>query len=266
MKIIPYIPKTNNKKMLPLWIKLSILSEDIRLFILDMLFPIKCLGCQTEKEWFCGTCHKKIKIREQQLCPLCEKKITPDGRVCFSCKKETFLAGMLVATSYQDPMVSKMVHLFKYRFIKDLSEPLSEIILKAMQSCELPLPEIIIPIPLHPKRLRWRGFNQSALLAENISKKLLPNSEIRTDDKVLIRKRHTSPQMRIKNHSLRNQNIFDAFAVVDSSKIKDRRILLVDDIATTGSTIFECARVLKNAGAKEVFAVVIARQEYKKKF
>jgi len=229
--------------------------------MLDIFFPINCISCRTENVWLCDTCAKKIKLRDQQVCPLCEKIITPDGRICFACKNKSPLAGMLVSTSYRDPIISKAVHLFKYRFVENLSQPLSEIILKTMRNCELPLPDLVIPIPLHRRRLRWRGFNQSALLAKNIAKDLLPDLEIETSENILIRKRYTPPQMKIKNHSLRNQNVRDAFDISDSLKIKDRRILLVDDVTTTGSTIFECARVLKKNGAKEVFAVVIARQE-----
>ncbi len=85
-------------------------------------------------------------------------------------------------------------------------------------------------------------------------------------ENVLVRKRNTNPQMSIESNLERNQNVYDAFQVTDPKKIKNKKILLIDDVATTGSTIFECAKVLKNAGAKEVWATVIARQEYKKKF
>lgn len=251
--------------MLPLWIKSSIIFKNIKIFALDIFFPINCIGCKTEGVWLCEKCIKKIKIREEQFCPLCEKNITPDGRICFTCKGKSPLTAMLVSTSYQDPTISKAVHFFKYRFVENLSQPLSEIILKTMRNCELPLPDLIIPIPLHRRRLRWRGFNQSALLATELAKSILPGIELPMSDNLLIRKRYTPPQMSIKNHSQRHKNVRDAFTISEPAKIKGQRILLVDDITTTGSTIFECARVLKNDGAKEVFATVIARQEYRRK-
>lgn len=239
--------------------------QKIKFFLLDVLFPIHCLGCQAEDCWLCASCLKKIKLRDQQFCPHCEKIITPDGRSCFACKNKSPLAGLLVATSYQEPLVSKAVHLFKYRFLETLAEPLSQLSLKALRSYELPLPDLILPIPLHPRRLRWRGFNQSWLLAKNLAEKLLPGLDLALADNLLIRQRYTLPQMSLKNHTQRHQNVRDAFTVTDPAKIKAQRILLVDDITTTGSTIFECARILKEAGAKEVYAVVIAKRDHGKK-
>jgi ComF family protein len=239
--------------------------QKIKSFLLDVLFPIHCLGCQAEGRWLCETCLKRIKLRDQQFCPHCEKIITPDGRSCFACKNKSPLAGLLVATSYQEPLASKAVHLFKYRFLETLAEPLSQLILKTLQSYELPLPDLIVPIPLHPRRLRWRGFNQSWLLAKNLAEKLLPGIDLVLADNLLVRKRYTLPQMSLKNHTQRHQNVHEAFTIIDPTKIKARRILLVDDITTTGSTIFECARILKEAGAKEIWAVVIAKRDYGKK-
>jgi len=243
----------------------SKLFENIKLFSLDICFPIRCLGCQTENSWLCEICLQKIQLRDQQVCPVCEKILTPVGQSCFSCKRKSPLAGILVACDYQNQLISQGVHFFKYRFIDRLAEPLAEVMLRAMHGCELPLPELIIPIPLHPRRLRWRGFNQSQLLTAYLAKNLLPNLELETTDKILLRQRYTQPQMKIKNQHHRQQNVYEAFVVHNPEKIRGKKILLVDDIATTGSTIFECARVLKEAGAKEVYAVVIARQGAKKK-
>ena len=248
-----------------LWIKFIVSLKKIKLAMLDVFFPINCLDCGAPSNWLCESCQRKIKRRDQQLCPVCEKNITPDGQVCFACKKKTALTGLLVATSYQQPLISKTVHLFKYRFLAELALPLAELILQAIQTCELPLPDLIIPIPLHPRRLRWRGFNQATLLAQEIANKLLPEVCLEISTDTLIRQRYTLPQMTLKDHRQRNANIQNAFVVTDATKIKNKRILLIDDITTTGSTIFECARVLKKAGAKEIYAAVIARQEYKQK-
>ena len=252
-------------KITPLWIKIAIFLQNLNSLFLDTIFPINCIVCGVENYWLCEVCSKKIKLRDQQFCPLCEKIITPDGQACFACKKKSALSGILVAASYQDPIISKAVHLFKYRFIKELSKPLATLIVRAIQSYELPLPELIIPIPLHPRRLRWRGFNQSTLLAKDVAENLLPDSPLTICTTALVRNRYTLPQMSLRSLHDRNLNISNAFTVSDVSAIENKRILLVDDIATTGSTIFECARILKAAGAKEIYATVIARQEYKQK-
>ncbi|MBA4319189.1 MAG: hypothetical protein C0412_12380 [Flavobacterium sp.] len=160
-----------------------------------------------------------------------------------------------------------MVHLYKYRFAEDLHVPLGKLLIKAILQAEIPIPDYIIPIPLHPRRLRWRGFNQAQLLAEYLGANLTPGLPIPFLNNLLLRQKYTHPQMEIKNYSQRQKNMANAFALnkENESLITGKNVLLVDDIATTGSTLFECARILKMAGAQSVFGVVIARQEFKKK-
>lgn len=239
------------------------LLKKLHQFILDTLFPIRCLSCEKEGQWLCDICFGKIIVKDEQHCPVCEKFFTPDGRTCLACKKKSSLDGLLVAASYQQSSIAKAVHLFKYRFVSDLHIALGNLLVKIMHKTELPLPDLILPVPLHPRRLRWRGFNQSALLANHLANNLLAQNKVICDEKILIRNRYTTPQMGIRDYDSRKANIVGAFSLLPSAKIKNKTILLVDDIATTGFTIFECAKVLKKAGAKEVFAIVIARQETK---
>ncbi|HBO17232.1 MAG: ComF family protein [Candidatus Moranbacteria bacterium GW2011_GWE2_35_2-] len=237
-------------------------KQKIEKFILDTLFPITCLGCQKQSDqWICEHCLKKISLKKDQICPICEKIITPKGEICFSCHKKNSIDGLLVCTSYKEKIISRAVGYFKYRFVKRLSIPLSKIMLEASRNFDLRLPDIIIPIPLHPHRLRWRGFNQSQLLAQYLGKNLTPGFDIPILENNLIRKYYTSPQMKIKNYKERQRNIQNAFTVLQKENIKNKNILLVDDIATTGSTLFECAKILKQSGAKKVFGIVIARQK-----
>lgn len=234
--------------------------KKIHTFVLDALFPACCLGCKKEGAWICEVCFSRIKFNTQQVCPVCEKRNTPDGRICFECMNKKPLDGLLNVSSYQDKLLHKAVHHYKYRFIHDLHVPLGNLLLKAFENSELPLPEIIIPVPLHARRLRWRGFNQATLLAKELGNKLTPNFAIPVLENVLIRQKYTAPQMKIKHHAERQANLANAFAIENPQAIKNKRILLVDDIATTGSTIFECAKVLKQNGARSVFAIVLARQ------
>lgn len=170
-----------------------------------------------------------------------------------------------MASSYQDKIISKAIHLYKYRFVESLCHPLGDIIIKAIRNSELPLPDTIIPVPLHPRRLRWRGFNQSELLARNVLEKIAPGFPIELENNTIGRVRYTQPQMEIKNHSQRRKNIENAFKISRDNikKIRNKRILLIDDVTTTGITLFECAKTLKQSGAKEVYAAVIARQGYR---
>lgn len=240
-----------------------LLANKINEFILDILFPIHCLACKKEGSWLCESCQSKIKIREEHCCPSCERMITPDGRTCLTCKKKSSLDGLIVASSYLQFPIANAVHLFKYRFIGDMHLPLGKLLVRVLQKTEIPLPDIILPVPLHKRRLRWRGFNQAILLAKYLATNLLPQSDLLFAENMLLRSRYTSPQMSINNYQSRKLNIAGAFSLSPNANLKNKTVLLIDDIATTGSTIFECAKVLKQAGAKEVFAIVIARQETK---
>jgi len=246
--------------------KLKIKTLDrISNFILDTLFPIFCISCDKPGVWLCENCLNKISPKTEQLCPYCESKITPNGYTCFDCKEKDSLDGLLVAASYKDKLVSSAVHFYKYRFVEDFSRILGDIILKSIRNSELPLPDVIIPIPLHKRRLRWRGFNQSELIAKRISEKITPGFPISIENNLLERFRYTHPQMEIKNQAKRRKNIEKAFKIPGDKPelVRNKRILLVDDVATTGATIFECAKTLKKSGASEVFAVVVARQGWR---
>lgn len=243
-------------------------------FILDTLFPIHCLYCQKYGEWICEECAKKISLLPVQVCPYCEKTISPNGRICPKCKDKFLskneiwpLDALIVCTRYEKNGVSRLVHCFKYNFIPDLGMPLAKIMCDAFLFHNLPLPDFIIPLPLHPKRLRFRGFNQAEILTDNIAKNLTPGFPLITIPDLLIRKKYTTAQMKIKNYQERQKNVKNIFALnrkVETqhvASLRDKTILLVDDIATTGATLFEVAKVLRSTGVKKIFAIVIARQE-----
>lgn len=246
--------------------------EKIQTFILDTLFPINCLGCGRDGIWLCNECLKRISLLTFQVCPKCEKLITDQGRLCRSCKNNSDLDALVVATKYKESGIDKLVHLYKYKFAEDLHIPLGQIMAKSILRSAIPLPDIIIPVPLHSRRLRWRGFNQSLLLAKYIAENLTPGLDIPIFSDLIIRKKYTPPQMKIGKYSERRKNMQDAFEFNHRSNdfkqlqqlkhCNNYKVLLVDDIATTGATLFECAKVLKQNGAKKVFGAVIARQEF----
>lgn len=242
----------------------------IKTFILDTLFPINCLACGQAGFWFCPDCLKKIPLLNFQVCPQCEKIITTYGQRCLDCKRyapvEPFHLDALVATTnYNENKIAKLIHVYKYNFIQDLSAPLGKLLTQSILKSNLPLPDFIIPVPLHPRRLRWRGFNQAELLAEKVSQQLTPGFNLPILNKLLLRKKYTSPQMQIKKYLERKTNIQNSFVCnpIFLETIRNKRILLIDDIATTAATLRECAKILKKSGAQKVFAAVIARQEVK---
>lgn len=242
------------------------IQKKCKIFFLNTLFPINCLSCEKENFWLCQRCAERIKLREFQVCPLCECQITPAGILCPLCrsKKESFLDSLIAATSYEIPAVKQLIHIFKYRFVADASKYLALLMQKAAIRNDLLLPDTIAPIPLHPRRHRWRGYNQSELLAQELAENLAIPLKIPVLD-ILERKKFNLPQMEIKNYRARLENVRNIFTLKNESaaKIKNKKVLLVDDIATTGATLQECAKVLKAHGAKKVMAIVVARQTIK---
>jgi len=239
----------------------------IKKFVLDTLFPTFCLSCLREGSWLCSQCAEKIKICDIQVCPLCEREITISGKLCYACKNSRIssLDLLITATSYENPLVKQLIHNLKYRFVENSAKPLASLMQKAALRNEIELPDVLIPVPLHPRRQRSRGFNQSELLAEELSQNLAPPLFISVSP-ILVRRKHNQPQMEIKNYQERIENVKGIFALQENCRdiIKNKKVLLVDDIATTGATLQEAAKILKENEAKKVMAIVIARQTIKK--
>jgi ComF family protein len=147
------------------------------------------------------------------------------------------------------------VHKFKYGRKVSLGKPLGRLMAlgcrEFLQSC---LVDFIVPVPLHPKRLRWRAFNQSLLLAREIGRAC----RVPVDPFVLRRDRATPPQTQLPEDE-RRKNVRRAFSVNAERSVDGKNILLVDDVYTSGATVNECSRVFKRAGAREVFVVTLAR-------
>ncbi len=228
-------------------------------FILDLFFPKFCLNCGVEGKYLCEDCLSIIDILESQFCPGCQKRVV-DGKTCPSCKKFTKLDGLYFATSYQNKVIKKITENFKYDpFIKEIKESLSVLITTHFQLCgkkELDFSDFyLIPVPLEIKRLKWRGFNQS----EEIGKELIKFLKIPLLNDVLYKMKKTLPQIELSAEN-RKENIKDAFLVKNKGRILGKKVLLIDDVYTTGATMNECARILREAGAREVWGVTVARE------
>ena len=222
---------------------------------LDIFFPKHCFGCQKQGTYLCDDCKTCLEISEYQYC-LCSKPKPFPGK-CHQCKKKK-LDTLYFALSYQKPFVKKIIQQFKYSpFIKELSHSLASLIIEHFYLLSKQpdfSPFILIPIPLSVKRLKWRGFNQAEEIAKELSKFLA----IPIFSDCLIKIKDTIPQIELNNEE-RKENIKNAFSIKDHGLIKNKKILLIDDVYTTGSTMEQAAKVLKRAGAKEVIGIVIAR-------
>ena len=233
--------------------------ENARNFILDLLFPKFCLNCSREGEYLCLDCFSLIDILEVQYCPFCTApKIVFDGKTCPSCKRTKNLNGLYFATAYENFITKRFIRQFKYEpYVKDLATPLASLIIEHLTRVNA-LGKIsdfsLISAPLHIKKMKQRGYNQSEELAKELSKNLvLPFLK-----DILLKIKPTRTQTELKKEE-RNKNIRNAFLCAKPDLIKNKNILLVDDVFTSGATMEECAKVLKNAGAKEVWGVAVAR-------
>lgn len=213
--------------------------------IKDVLFPVFCEECGREGEWWCKNC-RLDKIN---------KPIVTGADGDLDCT-----AALL---NYQeDGVVGRLIKQFKYHFIFDMADlwreiiggcDLDKIVLKNFDNEKI----TIIPIPLHSKRKRERGFNQSEILAKIFLAQLKNiRSGVDLDIESLIRIRPTAKQAKLSKME-REKNIVDAFAWVGVAVSKN--IILVDDVFTTGSTMRECAKILKQSGAKRITALTLAR-------
>ncbi len=214
-------------------------------FLLNLLFPKFCFNCQMEGIYLCEDCRAILNINNHHQ--------------VFSGKH---LNDLYWAIDYKKPLIKKLIHNFKYEpFVKELSKPLSSLIINHFQLIEKPLPFFgegseffLIPVPLYEKRLRWRGFNQAQELAKQLS--LFWNIPLLNNYLIKIKKTFLQSQLAKQE---RLGNVRNAFLVKNQEKIKNKKILLIDDVFTTGATMEECAWILKKAGAQQVIGLVIAR-------
>jgi len=221
-------------------IEMSDFLKKSKKFLLDLIFPKFCLNCGIEGSYLCEDCLSLIEVLESQFCPGCQKRVT-DGKTCPSCKKSVKLNGLYFAASYQNKLAKKIITQFKYEpFAKELKESLALLITTHFQLCGKKESDFsdfyLIPVPLEIKRLKWRGFNQS----EEIGKELAKFLKIPLIADVLYKTKQTPPQMELAAKA-RKENIKGAFLVKNKEKITGRKILLVDDVYTTGATMNECA-------------------------
>lgn len=233
-------------------------------FLLDLLFPKFCLGCGQEGEFFCLNCSARLRFIPpacfvcQKLAPA-EKKIT-SGRTCDSCRGKSFIYAYFSPFRYSDEPTRSLVHALKYQRIAALHQTLARLLASYARYFKLVFPAeaLLIPIPLYPAKERVRGFNQSALIAKQFAALLQEQGcrlECRTE--ILRRRKNTAPQAELSGAE-RRKNVINAFAVTKPELISQKTIILLDDVKTTGTTLEEAARVLKEAGAKQIWAITVA--------
>lgn len=230
--------------------------------LLDILYPRRCPVCSeivdVRGELSCIECRKKLIFIEEPKCKRCGKPLEQDNKeYCYDCEKKSrdFTRGIALWL-YNKEMKKSMAD-FKNHGRREYAEFYTEELLKACKEEIMDIsPDALVPVPIHKKKLMERGYNQADVLARSIGDKL----EIPVLSELLVRKKDTLPQKQL-NDKERMRNLAEAFdfSHIERSCFRKKlnKVLLVDDIYTTGSTIEACARVLKNNGINEVYFVTV---------
>jgi ComF family protein len=237
-------------------------------WVVDWLYPPRCRACGgrihgPDCQYLCASCWAQIQLVSHPLCGVCGRPFLAAGgdHLCGACftRAPHFLWARAWACyprdhTDEDPL-RKIVQKFKYGRKVSLGKPLGRLMTAGcaefLSNREV---DMIVAVPLHPKRLRWRGFNQSVLLAREVSRAY----RIPLNLAVLTREKETRPQTELSEDE-RRSNVRGAFSVHGKEAIKGKKILLIDDVYTSGATVNECSRVLMQARAKEVGVLTLAR-------
>ena len=221
---------------------------------LDLLFPRRCVGCEEEGSFLCARCEAGLARLVPPFCRQCAQPLASTD-LCSRCR-ETPLPGLegIRAPYLMDGVIRDCVHRLKYQDFRALGRVLGGLLGAYVMELSLPA-SVLVPVPLHPRRLRARGYNQAALLARAMGRQM----GVPVADGALRRSRAAPPQARSADMEERRRNVEGSFTVREES-LAGGAVLLVDDVCTTGSTLSACAASLKAAGVSSVWAVTVARE------
>ena len=231
--------------------------------VLDFFCPRPCLSCQEIipadfPGLLCPRCLEGLPLLSRPLCPRCGAPFRSPmvgDHLCQTCLRQPPPFDRARAAAFYDGFILEAIHRLKYQRQVLYAKFLGQVAAQTPDiSAILADAHLVLPVPLHPQRLRWRGFNQALLLANNLG-------DVPVAPDILIRLRPTRPQVGLSSEE-RLANVKNAFAVTDPGQVVGKNLVLVDDVYTTGATIRECARVLRRAGAARLEVITVARVGY----
>lgn len=228
--------------------------KDVSDQLLDTIFPIHCLGCGEEGPlYLCTECIVSLERLRLQNCIMCHKS-SLGGITHNKCLTPTSPIQTISLFAYKDTRVSRAIILGKYKFVPAIYAELGHMLALFLKGRpDISKTDFVIPIPLSPQRKRWRGFNQAEIVAAQIS----INSNIPLSN-VLTRNKNTKTQKDL-NKKDRMENMKGSFEVSTKANLGDKNVMLIDDVLTTGSTLLEATKALKEAGVASVICVTLAR-------
>ena len=220
---------------------------------LDLLFPKSCVGCGREGKFICDVCRSRMIKIGTLICPRCGRPQI-NGILCSDCiNRHSNIDGIRSPFRFEGT-IRKAVHQLKYKNIRAMAPDLAELMFEYLINNPIPV-EVLVPVPLHPKRLRERGYNQAELLGKALGKLLA----IPVETEILARKKYSPPQAKTTSVEQRRRNMADAF-ICKGNGLQGCRVLLVDDVATSATTLDACAKALKESGTASVWGLVLARE------
>jgi len=219
---------------------------------LDVVFPPRCVGCGRGGAYLCPACRRSIPLPTFPVCVRCGRALSGDG-MCEHCSQGpgNNCDGIRAVSRFEGPL-REAIHAFKYEGLSALRGVLGELLVEGWTRLR-PRGDVIVPVPLHSRRLRERGYNQSALLARELGR----HTGMPVLEHALARVRATVPQVGLDVHQ-RRANVVGAFHARHVESIRNRAVLLVDDVCTTGATLDACAAVLRASGSVSIWALTLA--------
>ena len=227
----------------------------------DLLFPPRCLVCSQplpvhEPPLFCSACRSRFRWLKSPRCRCCGQPfVVGEDHLCGPCLEHRPPFALARSALIYEPPLSGLITAWKFRGHQAALASLVHLARSSPGFNDLGRPDLILPVPLHPKRLRWRGFNQALQLARCC----FPDQRAKIFPHLLCRPRQTVPQTDLSGRE-RRQNLVGAFSLADPFLVRDRQVLLVDDVWTTGTTVRECGRLLTGAGCRRLEVFTLARR------
>lgn len=233
--------------------------------LLDIIYPKSCPVCREKlvpetsvDELVCSPCWSGIKMNLPPFCHCCGRQLAKQRfskNICNQCARIKVHFDRAFSPCSYEGAIKKLIHEFKYKGRQKLGRPLSRLMIEFIKEYNLPIEymDVILPVPLHKARLREREFNQAGILSDFLSREFAKPA--RND--ILVRHRHTRTQTELDG-ALRLKNVEACFSVRAKEEVKDKNVLLVDDILTTSATSSQAALALKEAGANIVFVLTLA--------
>ncbi len=220
--------------------------------LLDLLFPLKCIGCGIEGELICSSCQKDLPRLKPPYCSVCGLPLR-ETISCHKCVNWPLKIDGIRSLFLHDTLARDAVHSLKYNNLKSLAKPMAQLMAEYLESTQL-LADVLLAVPAHPKRLRKRGYNQAHLLAKELGK--LTGLPLLHDQ--LARITNTKSQVSLGAEE-RRANVSGAFKC-EGQAFTSKRVMLIDDVCTTGATLNACAIALKEAGADSVWGLTFSRE------